>query len=81
LSATSCTAGELWNHLCESVVFATNGPEPAWVEPLSEILRSGTLARRILVRVETNPSSNKIREVYGELVTCLTEGKLFRGSP
>jgi hypothetical protein len=81
VSAMPCTAGELWEHLCASVVPAKNGTKPVWAEPLNEILRSGPLARRILDRVGANPSRSKIREVYSELVTCLADGTLFRGSP
>jgi hypothetical protein len=51
--ATPRTAGELWEHVCESVVPAKNGTNLACAELFREILRNGPLARRILDRVGT----------------------------
>ena len=71
--APSCTAGELWAHLCRSVV-----PEHAVYSPtLKTILARGPLARRLLHAAGAAPDRDVLTGVYGELCTCLEENRLF----
>jgi len=48
-----------------------------WQEPLHVILGRGPLARRILRSVGSEPSREKLRDVYEELCACLEEGRMF----
>ena len=73
LDANAATAGELWQHLVESVLPAG---DPAW-KPLNVILNQGCLARRILTAVGGNPSKESISRVYRELCKCLADGRMF----
>jgi len=73
LNAQAATAGELWQHLVESVLPAG---DPAW-KSLNAILNQGCLARRILTAVGGNPSKESISRVYRELCNCLADGRMF----
>jgi gamma-glutamyl:cysteine ligase YbdK (ATP-grasp superfamily) len=75
-AARSCTAAELWHHLCSATVWSDDS-RPAWSDPLRTILRRGPLARRILHRLGRDPRPTKLRTVYGELCDCLAEGRMF----
>jgi gamma-glutamyl:cysteine ligase YbdK (ATP-grasp superfamily) len=68
------TAGELWRSLAQRLQ-PPGGEE--FREPLAVILRQGPLARRLLKALGVAPSEGRIREVYGELCTCLAHGRLF----
>ncbi len=73
LDSSAATAGELWQHLIESVV-----PDGDPVRsPLKTILNQGCLARRILSAVGGDSSKKRIAEVYGTLCDCLAEGRMF----
>jgi gamma-glutamyl:cysteine ligase YbdK (ATP-grasp superfamily) len=75
-AARSCTAAELWHHLCSTVVWSDDGG-PAWSEPLRTILRRGPLARRILRRLNGDARAPNLYAVYGQLCDCLAEGRMF----
>ena len=68
------TAGELWRSLAQRLL---PPKEEEFREPLAVILRQGPLARRLLKALGVAPSAGRIREVYGELCTCLAQGRLF----
>jgi gamma-glutamyl:cysteine ligase YbdK (ATP-grasp superfamily) len=71
-----CTAGELWRHICDTTVGCRN-PRPAWLGPLRTILRRGPLARRIVRRLDGDPSLARLRQLYGDLCDCLAENRMF----
>ncbi|MCL4692404.1 MAG: glutamate--cysteine ligase, partial [Candidatus Hydrogenedentes bacterium] len=73
LRAKAATAGELWQHLIDSVL---PSGDPAR-EPLQFMLREGCLARRILAACNGDFSDERIASVYGELCACLAEGRMF----
>lgn len=81
-SPRKCTAGELWQHLVETLLATTieaNDPSslPFWVDPLRIILQQGSLSRRIIRSIGTETSLERIKTVYRELSNCLAEGKMF----
>lgn len=65
------TAGELWSHLREQF----SGPQ-AFAPEIAAILKSGTLATRIVNAFQNDPS--RLAEIYRELCDCLAAGKMFR---
>lgn len=67
------TAGELWRSLARRLL----PPEEEFRDPLTTILRQGPLARRLLRALGEAPSPGRIRDIYGELCTCLAQGRLF----
>lgn len=73
----SCSAGELWRHLVEDVVYADVDYDGVWAEALDVIVGEGTLAERILRATGPAPTRERLEEVYGELCRCLDEGTMF----
>ena len=73
-----CRAGELWQHLVESVVARDPG-YPAWAGPLRQIVQHGCLARRIAAALDQDPGPARLRQVYRRLADCLRQGALFAG--
>ena len=70
-----CRAGELWQHLIETVVARDPG-YPAWAEPLGNIVQQGCLARRITRALGPEPAQ-WLRPVYRRLADCLRQDALF----
>jgi len=69
-------AGEVWQHLVESVV--SEAPlYLEWAGALAAITRRGCLARRIAAALQGDTRSQRVREVYAELCECLRRGELF----
>lgn len=77
-SGKKCTAGELWQHLVETVWPASASQAQPWREAISVILQQGPLARRIVRAVGRDTSRDHMKVVYRELAGCLQEGKMFR---
>jgi glutamate---cysteine ligase / carboxylate-amine ligase len=76
LAAEPCSAGQLWRQVARRLGLQL---PPAQREALELIFASGTLARRLLNRLGTEPTAEAIRLCYRELGTCLQEGRLFHG--
>ena len=72
-----CSAGELWGHLVESVLPASDPRGVEWRPALDMIARQGTLARRIVSAVGPTPSRPRIADVYSELAECLAGTRCF----
>jgi carboxylate-amine ligase len=72
----SCRAGELWQHLVETVVARDPG-YPAWAGPLRNIVQHGCLARRIVHALGPVAPAERARQVYRRLADCLRQGALF----
>ncbi|MBS0358796.1 MAG: glutamate--cysteine ligase [Proteobacteria bacterium] len=72
---STCTAGELWEHLFHQVMEKL---DPSWLEPLQIILKEGNLAERIIKRLGNQFTREEIMSVYRELANCLAENQLFR---
>lgn len=64
---------DLLFHLADRLVPANNPLSP----PLRHILKTGTLATRILRALEGDFRREKLKEVYGGLCQCLDRGELF----
>ena len=75
----SCMAGELWQHLLETTLFADAQAAAPWREPLGNIITRGCLSRRILDAVGADYRREALRDVYGRLCRCLERGTLFEG--
>ena len=75
---TSCRAGELWGHLCASLIPRADMQEHR--EPLEVILREGTLSTRITAALGETPDRARLRAVYADLVACLAGGRMYRGT-
>lgn len=67
------TAGNLWRSLCHEIQGEYPGQASPWEAPLELIFDRGTLARRILTRLE----NHSLVEVYRALTECLARGELF----
>ena len=70
--------GEVWRRLAARHLAAAP-PPPELEEPLAVILEEGPLARRILSRLGADTSPEHVHHVYGELCSCLAEGRSLRG--
>ncbi len=73
-------AGDLWQHVLESLHPSPLDPGTPWRAPLAVILQQGCLARRIRTALDPAVSRARLREVFGELCDCLSAGRLFLGS-
>ncbi|AMV70810.1 glutamate-cysteine ligase family protein [Desulfuromonas carbonis] len=71
-----CRAGQLWRRLAERCGGLLAAPQQ---EALELILRSGTLARRLVQRLGPAPTAPLVVDCYRELGACLAEGRLFDG--
>ena len=74
LSASRCSAGEIWASLLGDV----DGERAWWQPTIDTILREGPLARRVLRAVGGAPGREPIADVYRTLCQCLDEGRMFR---
>lgn len=74
-----CKAGELWQHLVETLSWSRLGHRSEWQEPLDVMLKEGPLARRILRATGPACSHSRLGEVYRQLCDCLAEGRMFHG--
>jgi gamma-glutamyl:cysteine ligase YbdK (ATP-grasp superfamily) len=71
------TAGELWQELIERTRHLQPGGAETWRQPLSVILDEGPLARRIMRRLDSPLTHERLHSVYGQLCDCLSQGTMF----
>lgn len=74
MKCKTATAGEVWQHLIDSVL----APDDPARGPLAVILREGCLARRILRACDGDHSRERISAVYRGLCECLAQGHMFQ---
>ncbi len=70
------TMGDLWQYLASDLrpdLVARKGL------PLEVILNQGPLARRIIKSAGETPSRLVLKDLYGQLCTCLAKGEMFHG--
>lgn len=67
-------AGDLWKQLAEQVMPA--GHQDTAV--MARLLDAGSLASRITRGINRYPTRSQLRDIYGELAECLSQGELFR---
>lgn len=73
-----CAAGDLWRHIAGRL--SSWQADSAYLPGgFDEMLRRGTLSRRILGALGGRPDPERVRAVYAELCDCLDEGRFFRG--
>lgn len=70
----SVTAGELWRHTLERLIYRGNDALEKWKPELNVILNEGSLATRIL---KSMPAAGSWQPVYRQLSDCLAQNKLF----
>ncbi len=75
LDRQRCTAGELWQHLAETLLDAPEARND--FAALSVLFQHGTLSRRILRALGPEPAPASINEVYRRLCDCLAQGRPF----
>ncbi len=76
-AANRCTAGQLWQHLIESLI-ETKIIDP-WRKALKIILEQGSLASRIIQALNQDFSRQHLQLIYHELCNCLETGQMFQG--
>ena len=76
-SSQNVTAGDLWQHIYH-ITSATTPFPPSLAQHLSVILNQGTLASRIINRLNGAISQESLTKIYGELCDCLRKGKMFQ---
>ncbi|MFA5354773.1 MAG: hypothetical protein WC291_11135, partial [Thermodesulfovibrionales bacterium] len=74
---TTARAGELWRFLIQESLLSGELCDEKIEAPLRRILSQGTLSRRIVKALGSEPSHDRQREVYGWLCDCLAQGRLF----
>lgn len=80
IEAPSMRAGELWRWLLERSPIDA-GLEPEVHAALAVILREGTLARRILNRLDEDPQPAALAALERALCECIASGRSLSGSP
>lgn len=73
----SATAGELWQHLSESIIKQGNNSLEKWRPQLDVILKQGTLAQRIINSIGEEQSRENVIQTYKKLSACLAQNKMF----
>ncbi|HKE40244.1 MAG TPA: glutamate-cysteine ligase family protein [Casimicrobiaceae bacterium] len=68
-----CTAAEIWDHLLGKMTAINSW----WRSRIAFILERGTLSRRILRALDGDFSPARLRQIYGQLCTCLESGETF----
>src|SRR5436309_2748653 len=66
-SAPKCTAGDLWQHLVETVWPASATHAAPWRPAMATILQQGPLAKRIVKAIGRDTSRQRMHAVYKEL--------------
>ncbi len=69
----TCTAGELWNYILDRIPNSNT----AIYDPIRTILQKGSLANRIVQRLDGDLSRKSLSEVYRQLSECLEYGTQF----
>jgi gamma-glutamyl:cysteine ligase YbdK (ATP-grasp superfamily) len=86
IRARRASAGEIWNHLIETVVASDADFTPAWSSVIETILGEGPLARRIVravagehpgVSARLSLPRERLHDTYAELCDCLEENRTF----
>ena len=71
------TAGDIWKHLFDSLIFESNPEQKSILNPVEIILYHGTLAKRILKSLKGDASKDNLISIYRTLSGCLKENKMF----
>ncbi len=75
-SAKPVCARDVWRHLLSERSIAA-GIDRAGIQNLHAILENGTLARRILRRLDGKVTADQLRATFGGLSDCLASGRMF----
>ncbi len=78
LPTSPLPAGRVWAHLAETAAAAGLLEPGPWGGFLDLYLAEGTLARRILGALGTDPGRRALERTYRRLCDCLAAGELFR---
>jgi carboxylate-amine ligase len=89
IHAKNARAGDVWQHLVETVVAGDGEFSTAWASVMETILREGTLARRIVRALEGERPNlvgrfararERMHDVYAELCDCLQTNRTFHAA-
>lgn len=75
--ARPCTAGQLWHHLAESLLFSNPSISAELKRALRTILTRGTLATRLTRALGPQPDRSALSRTYARLCECLQQGEMF----
>jgi carboxylate-amine ligase len=75
IKQSSLSAQELWEQIFQRVSVTMSSSHK---KTITELLRNGSLASRILKATGVTPSPEKIREVYRQLCNCLDNNQMFQ---
>jgi gamma-glutamyl:cysteine ligase YbdK (ATP-grasp superfamily) len=75
----SARAGELWQHLIETLFASDDSDSAPWRDSWNTYLNHGSLARRILRAVGDNPEPEQVRTTYAAICDSLQKGEAFIG--
>ena len=76
----TATAASLWNHLLQWLEAAGESNLAPYRDALNVILEKGTLAKRLLRTLGSQPSPESLLATYQQLGSCLAENKLYDAS-
>ncbi len=68
---------ELWQHFSEIVMKQNMVDLNMWEKQLSVILNQGSLATRLLKALDGNFHSSRLKEIYGDMASCLANNNMF----
>ena len=71
------TSQEVWKALYDQVLAGQHNLSPASQQSISQLLRLGTLSKRILTACEDDFSPSKLKTIYSRLCDCLVENHYF----
>ena len=74
MDAKECRLKELWQHIILNKLNLSDETE----DVLKVILEHGSLAERIMSALDNEVHQENLHQLYGELVLCLEEQRLFR---
>ncbi len=74
----SCTAAGLWSEFADRMAALPMPLLETWRLPIADILKEGTLSRRLVRAAGPSPAPDRLFELYESLCSCLNEGRMFR---
>jgi gamma-glutamyl:cysteine ligase YbdK (ATP-grasp superfamily) len=74
---SSAKAGALWQHILDRILRTGSSPLEKWRNELDVILKEGTLAHRIMKKLEGDHSRENVTAIFRQLCGCLAQNKMF----
>ncbi len=77
VAANSISAGQLWQHIIQTVSESYPTEMNPWMPTLQLISKYGTLSSRIVQAIDGVYSEENLKMIYSELADCLANNQLF----